>query len=51
LSPSATLRRGYAIVRTESGLVFSSDAVAPGDRVEVALAEGSFGARVEDVAR
>ena len=51
LSPSATLRRGYAIVRTESGLVFSSDAVAPGDRVEVALAEGGFGARVEDVAR
>jgi exodeoxyribonuclease VII large subunit len=51
LSPSATLRRGYAIVRTESGLVFSSGAVAPGDRVEVALAEGGFGARVEDVAR
>lgn len=49
LSPSATLRRGYAIVRTESGLVFSADAVAPGDRVEVALAEGGFGARVEDV--
>lgn len=49
LSPSATLRRGYAIVRTESGLVFSSSSVAPGDRIEVALAEGGFGARVEDV--
>ena len=49
LSPSATLRRGYAIVRTESGLVFSAGAIAPGDRVEVALAEGGFGARVEDV--
>ncbi|HUJ54455.1 MAG TPA: exodeoxyribonuclease VII large subunit [Gaiellaceae bacterium] len=50
LSPSATLRRGYAIVRTESGLVFSCADVEPGDRVEVALAEGAFGARVEDVA-
>ena len=49
LSPSATLRRGYAIVRTDSGLVFSSDDVEPGVRVDVALAEGGFGARVEEV--
>jgi exodeoxyribonuclease VII large subunit len=49
LSPSATLRRGYAIVRTDSGVVFSSGDVSPGTRVEVALAEGRFGARVEDV--
>ena len=49
LSPSATLRRGYAIVRTDSGLVSSSKSVARGDRVEIALAEGGFGARVEDV--
>ncbi len=50
LSPRATLRRGYAIVRTATGgLVLSSDAVAPGDRVDVALSDGGFGARVEDV--
>ena len=49
LSPSKTLDRGYAIVRTESGLVRSAHDVAPGVRVEVAVAEGGFGARVEDV--
>jgi exodeoxyribonuclease VII large subunit len=49
LSPLQTLRRGYAIVRTESGLVGSSADVKPGTRVEVTLAEGGFGARVEDV--
>ncbi|MBV8065051.1 MAG: exodeoxyribonuclease VII large subunit [Actinobacteria bacterium] len=49
LSPLKTLERGYAIVRTESALVRSSADVAPGVRVEVALAEGGFGATVEDV--
>ncbi len=48
LSPLQTLERGYAIVRTESKVVRSSADVAPGARVEVALAEGGFGARVED---
>jgi len=48
LSPLKTLERGYAIVRTESQLVRSASDVAPGVRVEVALAEGGFGARVED---
>jgi exodeoxyribonuclease VII large subunit len=48
LSPLKTLERGYAIVRTESHVVRSSADVAPGARVEVALAEGGFGARVED---
>ena len=48
LSPLQTLERGYAIVRTESGVVRSAGDVAPGARVEVALAEGGFGARVED---
>jgi exodeoxyribonuclease VII large subunit len=48
LSPLKTLERGYAIVRTESQLVRSAADVAPGVRVEVALAEGGFGARVEE---
>jgi exodeoxyribonuclease VII large subunit len=48
LSPLRTLDRGYAIVRTESSLVRSSSDVAPGVRVEVALADGGFGARVEE---
>jgi exonuclease VII large subunit len=43
-----TLERGYAIVRTETKVVRSPADVAPGIRVEVALAEGGFGARVED---
>jgi exodeoxyribonuclease VII large subunit len=48
LSPKATLTRGYAIVRTESGIVRSSRALAAGDPVDVELAEGGFGAHVED---
>ena len=48
LSPLQTLERGYAIVRTESGLVRAARDVEPGIRVEVALAAGGFGARVED---
>jgi exodeoxyribonuclease VII large subunit len=49
LSPLQTLNRGYAVVRTDSRLVTSGDDVAPGARVDVTLAEGGFGARVEDV--
>ena len=50
LSPVQTLRRGYAIVRTESGdIIASSAGVAAGVRVDVKLAEGGFGARVEEV--
>ncbi|HEU5476243.1 MAG TPA: exodeoxyribonuclease VII large subunit [Gaiellaceae bacterium] len=50
LSPVQTLERGYAIVRTESGgVVASSDDVSAGTRVDVTLAEGGFGARVEEV--
>ena len=48
LSPQATLSRGYAIVRTEEGIVRTSAAVAAGERVDVQLAEGGFGARVEE---
>jgi exodeoxyribonuclease VII large subunit len=48
LSPKATLERGYAIVRAGDHIVRSGPAVEPGERVEVELAEGGFGARVED---
>jgi exodeoxyribonuclease VII large subunit len=48
LSPRATLERGYAIVRTGDEIVRSARALALGDRVEVELAEGGFGARVEE---
>lgn len=49
LSPHATLSRGYAIVRTNEGaLVRSSRALARDSRIEVELAEGGFGARVEE---
>ena len=50
LSPLQTLSRGYAIVRTDSRLVTSTADVEPGGRVDVTLADGVFGARVEEVA-
>ncbi len=50
LSPLQTLGRGYAIVRTESGgVAVSGEDVSSGERVDVKLARGGFGARVEDV--
>jgi len=48
LSPKNTLARGYAIVRTDNGIVRSSAELAAGKRVEVELAEGSFDGRVEE---
>jgi exodeoxyribonuclease VII large subunit len=48
LSPRATLERGYAIVRANDGIVRSGAEVTPGDAVDVELAEGGFGARVEE---
>jgi exodeoxyribonuclease VII large subunit len=48
LSPRATLERGYAIVRSEGRIVRSGTAVEPGQDVDVELAEGGFGARVEE---
>jgi exodeoxyribonuclease VII large subunit len=45
-----TLRRGYAIVRTESGDVIASTGdISTGSHVDVTLADGGFGARVQDV--
>jgi exodeoxyribonuclease VII large subunit len=48
LSPHATLERGYAIVRNEGGIVRSGSSVEPGQQVDVELAEGGFGAKVEE---
>jgi len=48
LSPRKTLARGYAIVRTDNGIVHSSTELESGSRVDVELAEGGFGARVEE---
>jgi exodeoxyribonuclease VII large subunit len=47
LSPRATLERGYAIVRTNDDIVRSAGEVTPGDALEVEVADGRFGARVE----
>jgi exodeoxyribonuclease VII large subunit len=49
LSPQSTLERGYAIVRANKSIVRSGQAVQSGERVEVELAEGGFGARVEEI--
>jgi exodeoxyribonuclease VII large subunit len=49
LSPGATLARGYAIVRTADGVLRDASWVAEGGRIEVELARGALGARVEEV--
>ena len=49
LSPLQTLERGYAIVRTDSRVVKDASALAVGTAVDVRVATGSFGARVEEV--
>jgi exodeoxyribonuclease VII large subunit len=48
LSPRSTLARGYAIVRAGDAVVRSAAALEAGAHVDVELAEGGFGARVED---
>jgi exodeoxyribonuclease VII large subunit len=47
LSPRSTLERGYAIVRAEEQLVRSVEQVGVGTPLEVEVADGRFGARVE----
>jgi exodeoxyribonuclease VII large subunit len=50
LSPLATLARGYAIVRQDEtgALVSSVTHISSGDRLAVRVADGEFGARVEE---
>jgi exodeoxyribonuclease VII large subunit len=47
LSHQSTLNRGYAIVRTDNGIARDSADLTAGERIEVELAQGGFGARVE----
>jgi exodeoxyribonuclease VII large subunit len=48
LSPHATLERGYAIVRAQGEIVRAAETLAAGDRVDVELGRGGFGARVDE---
>jgi exodeoxyribonuclease VII large subunit len=51
LSPLAVLDRGYALVLSPNGgLIRSTTQLAPGDRVNTRLADGSFASRVESTA-
>jgi len=47
LSPLATLNRGYAIVRADETIVRSATSVESGERIEVEVGDGRFGAHVE----
>jgi exodeoxyribonuclease VII large subunit len=49
LSPLATLERGYAIVRAGAVALRDASTASPGDRLEIELASGELGARVEEV--
>ncbi len=50
LSPLRVLERGYAIVLNEATkkAVRSSNEVRPGDRLQIRVSEGEFGAKVDD---
>jgi exodeoxyribonuclease VII large subunit len=47
LSPRATLDRGYAIVRSGEAIVRSAGDVTSGEHIDVEVAQGRFGARVD----
>jgi exodeoxyribonuclease VII large subunit len=47
LSPSATVKRGYAIVRRGDTLVRSTADVASGQGIDVEVGDGRFGAHVD----
>ena len=49
LSPRATLARGYAIVRADGAVVRDAGTVPLGSPIDVELAAGGLGARVEEV--
>ncbi len=48
LSPDGVLARGYAVVSRDGQVVSAADQVQPGQRVDVRVRGGRFGARVED---
>lgn len=47
LSPLKTLKRGYAVVSRQGGVVASADQVSPGDRIEVRLKDGKLNCEVK----
>jgi exodeoxyribonuclease VII large subunit len=47
LSPRSTLERGYSIVRAQEEILRSAAEVSRGDPIDVEVADGRFGARVE----
>jgi exodeoxyribonuclease VII large subunit len=49
IAPAATLQRGYAIVWRNGRILRTASAATEDDRIDVDLASGSLGARVEDV--
>jgi exodeoxyribonuclease VII large subunit len=49
LAPHATLARGYAIVRARGAVIRDAAAVGPGEAIDVQLAIGALGARVDEV--
>jgi len=51
LSPSATLERGYAIVRADGATLLDATTVDRGAGIEVLLARGSLAATVDEVRR
>jgi len=48
LSPLKVLKRGYAVVRNESGVIRSVKQVSPGDKVQLILADGELRVKIED---
>ena len=50
LSPLAVLARGYAVCwdETHTRIIRAANAVGPGDRVHVTLAEGELDCKVEE---
>lgn len=50
LSPLAILDRGYAVCRSEAGVILrDASGAAPGERVEITLARGELDCRIEKV--
>lgn len=49
LSPLRVLERGYALARAEDHVLVDAESVEPGARVDVVLARGELGCRVEEV--
>ena len=49
LSPQGVLERGFAVVRGPEGVLTDAGSIRAGDRVQVRVARGVFGATVEDV--